>query len=85
MKFKEKDYHHIFVKILKIKNTIKNKLYKKETNIFLNNFNNWDSMTHVAILTSIEKNFDIKVNHTNIKFFNNYISGLNYLKKIKKK
>ena len=81
MKFKEKDYLKIFVDILKIKNNVKNQLHKKELNIFLNEFNNWDSMSHVIILTSIEKIFNIKITHSNAKFFNNYISGLKYLKK----
>ena len=81
MKFKEKDYLKIFVDILKIKNSAKNQLHKKELNIFLNEFNNWDSMSHVIILTSIEKIFNIKITHSNAKFFNNYISGLKYLKK----
>ena len=34
MKFKEKDYLKIFVDILKIKNSVKNQLHKKELNIF---------------------------------------------------
>ena len=42
-------------------------------------------MSHVTILTLIEKNFNIKINYSNVKFFNNYISGFNYLKKLNKK
>lgn len=79
--FKEKDYMKVFVNVLKIKNITKNQIYKKKLNIFLNEFNNWDSMSHVIILTSIEKIFNIKITHSNAKFFNNYISGLKYLKK----
>ena len=85
MKFREKDYHNIFVKVLRNKNTTKAKLQKKKINIFFNNFDNWDSMSHVTILTLIEKNFNIKINYSNVKFFNNYISGFNYLKKLNKK
>ena len=81
MMFKEKDYLKIFVDVLKIKNIVKKKIHNKEINISLNKFNNWDSMSHVVILTSIEKKFNIKITYSNAKFFNNYLSGLKFLKK----
>ena len=50
-------------------------------NIHLNKFDKWDSMSHVSILTAVEKKFKITINFSNAKFFNDYKSGLNYLKK----
>ncbi len=81
MKFNEQRYLNIFVKVLKINKTFQNKILKKKLNIYLNRTHNWDSMTHVTILSSVEKNFKIKINSLNAKFFNDYNTGLNYLKK----
>ena len=81
MKFNEKKYLNIFVKILKINKTLQNKIVKKKINIYLNKFDKWDSMSHVSILTAVEKKFKITINFSNAKFFNDYKSGLNYLKK----
>jgi acyl carrier protein len=80
MKFNEKKYLNIFIKILKISKSSQEKIIKKKLNIYLNKFSKWDSMSHVSILVSIEKNFKIKINSSNAKFFNSYNDGLDYLK-----
>tara|TARA_B100000989_G_C19527146_1_gene467556 strand:+ start:1652 stop:1903 length:252 start_codon:yes stop_codon:yes gene_type:complete len=78
-------YLDIFEKELKINKALREKLIKKKDDIQLNNFKNWDSMKHVRILISIEKKFKIKINEKNENYFNNFQSGLKYLKKFNSK
>ena len=40
MKFREKDYHNIFVKVLRIENTTKTKLQKKKMKFKKKNYQN---------------------------------------------
>lgn len=75
-------YIKIFEKELKINVALKKKLISKKNNIQLNNFKSWDSMKHVKILISIEKVFKIKIDEKNENYFNNFQSGLKYLKKL---
>ncbi len=39
-------------------------------------------MKHVKILILIEKEFSIRINEKNENYFNNFQSGLKYLKKL---
>lgn len=75
-------YVKIFEKELKINKALKKKLLSKKDNIQLNNFKSWDSMKHVKILILIEKEFSIRINEKNENYFNNFQSGLKYLKKL---
>ena len=76
-------YLNIFIKILKINKNIQKKLFDKENDIELNNFQHWDSMEHVKLLIKISDKFEIKINSRNSHKFNSYQSGLKYLKKTK--
>lgn len=78
-------YLEIFKNELKINDKLIKQLLLKKKNIFLNNFENWDSITHVKILIKIEKNFKLKINENNESYFNDFQSGLSYLKKMKLK
>ena len=71
----------IFEKHFKIGKVLKNQLLKNKKNLKLNTFQDWDSMKHVSILSEIEKIFKIKFNSKNLSYFNDFQSGLKYIKK----
>lgn len=78
---KTKKFINIFKQVLKLDNVKLKNLLKGKIDIKLNEYQNWDSMSHVKILTLIEKNFKIKINSSNVNKFNAFKSGINYLKK----
>lgn len=78
---KTRKFISIFKRVLKLDNAKSKNLSKGKIDIKLNEYQNWDSMSHVEILTLIEKNFKIKINSGNVNKFNTYKSGINYLKK----
>jgi acyl carrier protein len=59
---------------------IKNKNFDNKTN--LSSIKNWDSLTHLNILFSIEKIFKVKFN---INEFNNFKNIGDIIKSVKKK
>ena len=48
------------------------------------NCKNWDSMAYLSILTSLEKNFKIKVTQKNFNSFNSVKNILKIIKKYEK-
>tara|TARA_B100001057_G_scaffold467199_1_gene525110 strand:- start:543 stop:791 length:249 start_codon:yes stop_codon:yes gene_type:complete len=80
----ENKFLKIFEKNFKIEKKLKVQLLKNKKNIKLNSFRDWDSMKHVAILSEIEKTFKIKFNDKNLSFFNDFQSGIRYIKNYKK-
>ena len=78
----ENKFLKIFEKNFKIEKKLKVQLLKNKKNIKLNSFRDWDSMKHVAILSEIEKTFKIKFNDKNLSFFNDFQSGIRYIRKI---
>lgn len=77
----EKKILKIFKKEFKINSNLKKDLIAKKKDIKMNIFKNWDSMKHVKILTSVEKEFKIKINSRNEKYFQSFQNGISYLKK----
>lgn len=74
----EKKLLNIFKKYLKIDPT-KIKDDRMIENLRLNNHLNWDSLTHVKILSEIEKSLSIKVNENNIDNFSSIEKAIQYI------
>ena len=79
----EKKLINIFKKVLKINsNEIKNFKKKKYLkNVKFGLYKNWDSLTQVSILIEIKKIFKIDIDEDNIRYFKNFNSIKNFLKK----
>ena len=77
----EKKLLKIFKKEFKINDNLKKNLLAKKKDIQMNIFENWDSMKHVKILTSVENEFKIKINSKNEKYFQSFQNAIIYLKK----
>jgi acyl carrier protein len=77
---KKNDLFKIFEKHLKININEKKKWYQNYDNIKLNQYRNWDSLTHASILIEIEKKFNININSKNVHKFNNLSSIIKLLK-----
>jgi len=83
MKIDKNKYFEVFNEHLKFSKKTKDLLLNKKIEISLNDFKNWDSMSHVLILTNLQKKLNISINSSNSEYFNSYQLGLKYLNKKK--
>ena len=70
-------YKSIFIKSLSLKNK------KFSENLTYDDITEWDSMSHVILISSLEDNFNIDIKPNDMINFKSYKKGINILKKYK--
>ena len=76
MKNKTK-YKSIFIKSLSLKNK------KFNENLTYDDISEWDSMSHVILISNLEDNFNIDIKPNDMIDFKSYKKGIKILKKYK--